>query len=218
MASLFLRCFMNLHESTLYLSQRSPFARRVRLALLENQINFNEMIVDVFNPSVDFIKVAPLGRVPTLILKNGIVLYESHIILQALFEEGPNPLLPHDEKERAWVYHWSALATGLCEKTIEQFLESQKPQEKQNAEVFQEFLELQKRILGSLETYLTSAQKPQGDFLGHSFTQADIDITVALSYMSLRTNKEWEKTYPLSTQYVKKIEARPLFVKTFPKI
>ena len=57
---------VDFQDSVLYISARSPFARRVRLALLENKIRFSEKVFDVFNPLPELITVNPLARVPAL--------------------------------------------------------------------------------------------------------------------------------------------------------
>ncbi len=86
---------IDFNKSELFISLRSPFARRVRLALLENQISYKEIVCDVFKPTAELIAVNPLIRVPVLRLHSGDVLIDSNLILQALYETlSDSPLIP----------------------------------------------------------------------------------------------------------------------------
>ena len=49
------------HDSTLFISLRSPFARRVRLAFIEHGVRYHEVVEDVFKPSAVLIEANP-GR------------------------------------------------------------------------------------------------------------------------------------------------------------
>ncbi|MEY2988598.1 MAG: Glutathione S-transferase, N-terminal domain, partial [Pseudomonadota bacterium] len=54
-------------QSTLYGSSRSPFARRVRLALLSRSIPFQwkELsLSEIFPPSPELLRVNPMGLIP----------------------------------------------------------------------------------------------------------------------------------------------------------
>src|ERR1700746_892803 len=101
--------------STLFISARSPFARRVRIALHENGVDFQERVFDVFQPNPELWKANPLARVPALLLKNSHVLIDSSLILQALYEGGGSPFMPKDTAKRYETYRWTAIALGICE-------------------------------------------------------------------------------------------------------
>jgi glutathione S-transferase len=90
----------------LYFHPRSTYARRVRLALLEKNIAFEPVIVDMAargHKAPDYLALNPYGRVPT-IEEDGFVLYESNAILLYLEATRPTPpLLPADPQGRALV-------------------------------------------------------------------------------------------------------------------
>jgi glutathione S-transferase len=200
---------------TLFISARSPFARRVRLALLEAEVPFQEKVFDVFKPAAELIEDNPLARVPSLRLATGEVLIDSNVILRAFSESRPGFLIPKSEDRKLRVYRWMGLATGMCDKVVEYFLETTRPEAKQDLEVLNEIKEIQSRFLKTLEEDLSS--ETAGDFIcGADLTQADLDIGCALGYMSLRMGTTWTGLYPRASHYFKKLELRPSFIKTRP--
>jgi glutathione S-transferase len=82
----------------------SIFPRRVRVALHEKQLAYDEVIVDLpggAHRTAGFQRLNPFGQVPVL-EDEGLVLYESLAILEYLEERHPSPpLLPKDVASRA---------------------------------------------------------------------------------------------------------------------
>jgi glutathione S-transferase len=91
----------------LYQHPISTFARRVRIALLEKQIDAELVDVDMLaraHKAEPYLSLNPYGRVPTLV-DDDLVLYESTAILDYLEAKYPQPapLVPADIKQRALV-------------------------------------------------------------------------------------------------------------------
>jgi len=202
------------NQATLYISARSPFARRVRLALLENEIPFIEKVYDVFKPEPELIAVNPLARVPALQLKSGEVLIDSNLILQCLYENIESPLKPRVGAELLASYRWSSIGAGLCEKVVEYFLETLRPEPHRDPEVAEELRQISGRVLAELEALLN--QSRQGWLVGAALTQADLDVGSALAYLNLRYSTEWMKKFPETSQYLARLEKRDSFQKTRP--
>lgn len=84
----------------------STYARRVHIALIEKNIPFETVPVDMVtreHRSLEYLALNPYGRVPTL-TEDDLVLYESCAILQYLEATHPQPsLVPEDAKGRAKV-------------------------------------------------------------------------------------------------------------------
>lgn len=73
-----------MNKPKLILSTTSPYARRVRMAALENNIDF-EVIVDVpWNENTGVIKLNPLGKVPVWITKDDEAIFDSRVIVELL--------------------------------------------------------------------------------------------------------------------------------------
>src|SRR3569833_2577065 len=73
---------------------RSSASRRVRLCLCEKGLEFESRLVDMMameHHSPEYLKINPLGVIPTLILDDGRSLYESDTICEYLDDTYPEP-------------------------------------------------------------------------------------------------------------------------------
>ena len=88
----------------LYWHPFSIFPRRIRIALHEKQLPYEDVTVDLPGGALnspEFRRLNPFGQVPVL-EDDGLVLYESVAILEYLEERHPTPaLLPADLRVRA---------------------------------------------------------------------------------------------------------------------
>jgi glutathione S-transferase len=83
-----------------------PYAQRARMVLIEKELDFELVEIDLFNRPAWFKEVSPYGKVPAL-RHEGRVLYESAIINQYLDEAFPaRPLMPADPYGRAVARIW----------------------------------------------------------------------------------------------------------------
>ena len=83
-----------------------PFAQRVRMVLIEKDIRFDLVEIDLANRPAWFAEVSPYGKVPVL-RHAGRIVWESAIINQYLDEAFPSPpLLPADAYRRALARIW----------------------------------------------------------------------------------------------------------------
>src|SRR5262245_29774075 len=114
----------------------SPFVRRVAvsLKLLDHPFEHGNWSV-----GKDFDRIReynPLGRVPTLVTKDGQKLFESSAILDYLDElAGPErALLPASGADRRTALNLMAMATGAAEKGLLQLYERVfRPEDKRHA-------------------------------------------------------------------------------------
>ena len=98
------------HPNTyqLFLSQRSPFARRIRLALKRLGLPVEERVIDVFGDHPDLLRLNPLGMVPTLKTPEGNGLFDSSAILEYL-DDLTGGIWPKDRVLRAHIRQTSTL-------------------------------------------------------------------------------------------------------------
>jgi glutathione S-transferase len=90
----------------LYQTYASPFPTRVRLLLYAKGIEVEIVEPPGFHASTeakgDYLRINPIGRVPTLVLDDGRALPESEVICEYLEDAYPDPSLrPADPFERA---------------------------------------------------------------------------------------------------------------------
>src|SRR5213076_1990745 len=97
-------------------SLASPYTRKVRVVLAEKKIECEMELVDV-NPVENAVNTHnPLGKVPTLVLDDGMALYDSRVIVEFLDNVSPiSRLIPEDKRHRVAVRRWEALADGVLD-------------------------------------------------------------------------------------------------------
>lgn len=82
----------------------SPFSRKIRVSLLEKNLDFDLRFEKVWERREDFLTLNPAGQVPVLVEEDGTVLADSNVISEYLEEVYPEfPLLGRDAKLRAEV-------------------------------------------------------------------------------------------------------------------
>ena len=73
---------------TLHWSPRSPYVRKVMIAVhemgLTDRIRTVRTIVGGTTPHAELMKINPLGKIPTLELEDGTVIYDSPVVIEYL--------------------------------------------------------------------------------------------------------------------------------------
>ncbi len=101
----------------------SPFVRRVGIALTLYGMAFEHLPWSSFGDAERLRVFNPLTRVPTLVLDDGFVLTDSHMMLDYLDGLVDQPLFPRSEPDRHRVLKIAALASGLADKAVSLFYE-----------------------------------------------------------------------------------------------
>jgi glutathione S-transferase len=97
-------------EIELFTANFSPFAQRVRLALLEKGIDYWHTEIDLQNKPEWFTVISPLGQVPVIRHEDRFVT-DSSVILEYLEDVYPSPpLRPRDPGKRALTRLWMEYA------------------------------------------------------------------------------------------------------------
>ena len=97
-------------------SPASPFVRKVRIAAsvlgLDREITIE--LADTANPGDTVRQQNPLGKIPALVLEDGMVLFDSRVILDYLdHRAGGGKIVPKDAAARFAALRLQALADGL---------------------------------------------------------------------------------------------------------
>lgn len=105
-------------------SAASPFARIVRIALLETGLGVGVTMREVtrpqlYSPESEILVINPIGRVPTLELEDGTILTERKLILDYIDAINPGPkLLPRDGSGGCRTMAEAGPAMGLLESVV----------------------------------------------------------------------------------------------------
>ncbi len=164
----------------LFHSLTSPYARKVRILLAEKRLTFDG--VNVAESTRSVAEHNPLGKVPTLVLDDGTVLFDSRVICEALDALYPEPrLIPSAPRERAVVRHWEALADGICDVLIPVVHESRRLPEKQDPAYVTKLLNKVQACFDYIEPIVDGR-----DSVASGFSLADVALVCALGYVNLR--------------------------------
>ncbi len=187
----------------------SPFVRRVGIALRLYDLPFEHRPWSAFGDADQLGAINPLCRVPTLMVDDGLVLTDSHMILDYLDSLVAEPMTPRDQPARARALQVAALACGLAEKAVSLFYERRLHEV--TSPVWVARCEGQiKAVLAALEADRSARAGPFwfGSAIGH----ADIAVSCALRF--LREAHPWlydPSSLPSLARHAAMIEAMPVF-------
>jgi glutathione S-transferase len=107
----------------LHWSPRSPFVRKVMVAAhelgLADRIQTVRTVVAMQKPARELLPDNPLGKIPTLVLADGSVLYDSQVIIEYLDSlAGDGRLIPASGPARFTELRRHALANGFLDLLI----------------------------------------------------------------------------------------------------
>ena len=195
-------------------SLTSPFGRKARIVLLEKKIAFQLQIENPWLPDSPVPSFNPLGKVPVLVLEDGISVFDSRVIVEYLDHLTPVAhLIPSDSKSRMIVRGVEALADGVTDAAVLVFLEKKRSPEQQSAD----WLTLQNKALFSGLEALSEALGEKLWFLGNSMTLADVAGGCMLGYLDFRFSEiDWRSAHPNLAKLEAKLATRPSFVETVP--
>ena len=200
----------------LYSSLTSPYGRKVRIVLLEKKIPFQLQVENPWLPDSTIGDVNPLGKVPVLVLEDGISVFDSRVIVEYLDMLSPVAhLIPSDAKSRMMVRGVEALADGITDAAVAIFLERKRAEGLQDLD----WIALQEKALYRGLTALSEALGDKALYLGLTLTLADIATGCTLGYLDLRFPQiNWRETHPNLAEFASKLGERASFKDTVPVI
>ncbi|MGL5114745.1 MAG: glutathione S-transferase family protein [Beijerinckiaceae bacterium] len=170
----------------------SPFGRKVKIAaaILGLAADIKVVQTDTVDPADPLRRDNPLGKIPTLVVEDGLCVYDSRVILSYLdMRAGGGRIFPKDGQERIRAEILQALADGLMDAALAQVYETRWREPEQHV---RKWLDHQAgkvgRTLAALE-----AEPPAlvGDLhVGH------IAVACALGYLDLRFAGDWRQAHP----------------------
>lgn len=190
----------------------SSFVRRVGIALTLYGIPFEHRPWSIFGKAGELQAVNPLIRVPTLVLNNGEVLIESHLILDYLDSLVPadRRLFPVEEPARHRALKVASLATGFADKGVALFYEKALHKDSLSPVWVDRCVSQIQAALTELET--DRAARTSTYWFGERLGHADIAVACALRHTGeAHPGLVDAERYPALTAHAARMEALPVF-------
>ena len=190
----------------LHWSSRSPFVRKVMVVAhergLEGLIERVPTVVALTRVERSLLPRNPLGRIPTLVLPDGRVLFDSIVICEYLDTLGDAPrLVPPDGPARIDALQRHALGTGFMEMLL--LWRGELGREHPAADILEGFVVKRAAVLPALEAMVPELDaKPYA--IGH------VAIGCALSYLDFRwADFDWRSAHPALARWHAAFSDRP---------
>src|SRR5215467_1851197 len=191
----------------------SPFVRKIRIAAnilgLEGRITVQP--ADTADPKDTVREQNPLGKIPALVLDDGMVLFDSRVILEYLDHlAGSGRIIPAEPKARFAALRLQALADGIMDASILRVYESRwRDPAKHEPKWVEHQAGKVTRALAALEAAPpTRAATP---------TVGQITVACALGYQDFRFQGTWRRDHPHLVKYLEEFAAAvPAFAATQP--
>jgi glutathione S-transferase len=193
----------------------SPYVRKVRIVFLEKKLDLDLELDHVWASDTKIANSNSLGKVPCLISDDGEAIYDSRVIAEYADSLSPvSKLIPTDNRERASVKTWEALADGVMDAGILARLErTWRPANEQSSAWVD-------RQIGKINKALEQMSEKLGENAwchGNQMTLADVAVGCAVGYLVFRFPEiQWQAQFPNLDRLYQKLLQRASFIETEP--
>jgi glutathione S-transferase len=193
---------------TLHWSPRSPYVRNVMIVAhelgLQGRLRTVRTVVGGTTPHRELMRINPLGKIPTLELEDGAVLYDSPVICEYLDTLHPGPkLFPSGWPERGVALRRLALGDGMLDAALPWLGERFRPADQQS----QAHMDLWRaKLVASIDALEREARALRDGV----FSIGHVAIGVALGYLDFRFGElSWRHGHPKLAGWQETFNARP---------
>ena len=161
-------------------------------------------------PHVELMRDNPLGKIPTLVLEDGTVIYDSPVICEYLDTLHDGPKLFPAWPERLTALRRLALGDGMLDIALAWLGERFRPAEKQSAPHMALWQ-------GKLRACVAALEQEADALAASRFDIGHIAIGIALSYLDFRFGDlGWREGHPRLAAWHARFDARPSVVANPP--
>jgi len=198
----------------LFYAPLSPYVRKVRISAMELGLHDRIELIDVTTSPVamnaELGKANPLGKLPSLVLDDGSVLFDSGVIVDYLDSLSGGKLFPAGGIARWHMKTTEALADGMSDAAIlMRYEQALRPADKQWADWL---AGQQLKVAQSL-----AALEKMAPQFGDKVDAGTIAVACSAGYLDLRfADMGWRKTHPALGAWFDKFAQRKSFQATKP--
>jgi glutathione S-transferase len=202
-------------KMTLHWSPRSPYVRKTMVAIhemgLQDRIQTVRTVAGGTTPHWELMKINPLGKIPTLEVGDGTIVYDSPVIIEYLdtLHSGPK-LYPTAWPARLTALRRHAMGQGMLDAALLLLGEGFRPAERQS--------EPHKELWRAKLRASADALEQEADALAaDAFSVGHIAIGVALGYLDFRFDSlQWREGRPRLAAWHATFNARPSVAANMP--
>ncbi len=188
-------------------TQRSPYARKVRVVALEKGIELTLVEENLTQKSAQLFAANPLAKIPTLITDDGQSFFDSPMICQYLNSLNNHPDLIPDEQQWS-ILRWEAFADGIMDNMVGIYLENARHPTDSNQKFISGREQNTQHLLNYLEQHLETLQ---------TLSLASIAVACAVESVNFyQPQLNSEGTYPQLQQWLAEFSQRPSLLATAP--
>ena len=199
----------------LHWSPRSPFVRKVMIVAHEvgvaDKLQCVRTVAAMMKPHPELMLDNPLSKIPTLVLDDGTVLYDSAVICEFFdgLHSGPK-LFPVSARERMTALRRQALGDGWLDALVLWRGELMRPIEQQSKPYLASFAARNEATLAAVEREIAALQSS-------AFSIGHIALGCALAYLDFRfADRHWRDDHPRLAEWQASVAARASFRATEP--
>ena len=201
----------------LWYSPASPFVRKCLIVAhecdLTDRIEIMDANANAVNPDMRIVESNPAGKIPTMLLEDGRVLFDSRVICAWLdtLHDGKK-LMPRSGDKRFEVMTLEALGDAIMDAAVSNRYETAlRPPEYQ----WKAWSDGQ---MGKVKASLDQLEKQWIRSLGRNPNMGSIAVAAALGYLDFRyPDLNWRRGRPKLTRWFKRFSERPSFAATEPQ-
>ena len=194
-------------QMTLHWSPRSPYVRKVMIAAhemgLTDRIGTVRTIVGGTTPHAELMTLNPLGKIPTLELEDGTVIYDSPVVIEYLdtLHDGPK-LYPAAWPERLTALRRHALGQGMLDAALALLSEGFRAAERRSEPHIALWT-------AKLRASVDALEREAEALTSSAFTVGHLAIGVALAYLDFRfAHLAWRDGQPRLAAWHETFQAR----------
>lgn len=199
----------------LHWSPRSPYVRKVMIAAhemgLTDRLECVRTVVGGTTPHLELMRENPLGKIPTLVLEDGTILFDSPVVCEYLdtLHAGPK-LYPAAGPERFTALRRHALGSGMIDMGLALLGERSRP-EAARSQPHMDLWTLK------LRTSVAALDREADAIAATPFSIGHVAIGVALGYLDFRFDAlQWREGHGRLAGWYESFSARPSVQASLP--
>lgn len=197
----------------LYITPGSPYARIVRIVILEKGLEKRIEIIPAQTRVADspYYRINPSGRVPCLIRNDGVAMEESAFICAWLDQLDGNPVFDLPAGDEAWeARRLESLARSITDGLAVWIRELVRPPIERSPTLLQHEAQRSRRMAALWETEI------EHPWMNGPLNMAQITLACGLGLEARNPDLHWRQDHPKLSAWFNAINARPSFKTTAP--